>query len=533
MPTIVEPSYLLTKAQRETHTVVRARPATIAVVVGVLAGLTGCQILGPFSISQGRSSYNKVIEETSKEQVFLNVVRVHSHAPTFFMDVSEVDAQVLAQGSVTGGRAALGAHAGTSGGTLAGSTGSVLGSFEYQEAPIIRYLPLQGQPLVQQIATPITVDSISYLSDSNWPLASILTFAVNSLTLAYEDYFPALNAIIELDQYGALVLVAEKSELTSRPADTERTRNVPSGRTTESQGPNDTLTLYLEPGHPLAGLDEVATKRRILHLWIRLLQIYAGTQPPAGYPSNQKLTQTDAEVDQMTNASLNEQFHALRSWIELRTAPILPKSQMVSGAHPNSSERPILKQVNSPESDFVSFAPLMRTRSALGILKAATEAQSPLIEFVSAEEYDLITKKYSWNSPNYWNGSEPTFYTLPLCDFGSRTQCDEEMKKVDASNQHGDHYTMNSKEDIRDYRVRGEERLLGHSRRYILVIVSDYIPLDAYVSVSYNGKWYYIAPDDDTSKMNFTLVAQFLTMQAVPPTNPPLTPSISVGRSGS
>jgi hypothetical protein len=523
--------------------VVRAKPATIAVAVGAIAGLTGCQILGPVSISQGRISYNRVIEETSKEQVFLNVVRVYKHAPTLFMDVSEVDAQVLIQGTATGGRAGIGAHAGTSGGSLAGSTESVLGSFEYQEAPTIRYFPLSGQPLVQQIATPITVDSISYLSDSNWPLASILTFAVNSMTLAYEDYFSALNAIIELDQYGALVLVAKKSDLTSPAVDGGNTRSVRGSVTiqpgSESKGPNDTLTLYLEPGHSLVGAREVEAERRILHLWARLLKIYAGTQPSAGYPSNQEFMQLDKEINENNNKWLNERFHVLRNWIELRTAPIPFKLPTPSRAHSISSAPAIPKQPN-PGSNLLSLAPLMRTRSALGILKAATEPQSPLIAFVTPEVYDSI-RNHSWNQKKFWDFNDPTFYTSVACDDASagRPNCSgdpladwKETFNTPPPMNYIDLFTLQHEDYTGDYRQRAVERALGHSRRYILVVVGDYVPLDAYVSISQGGKWYYIASEDKTSQVNFTLLAQFLTMQAVPPTNAPLTPTISVGRPG-
>ena len=514
---------------------VRARPAAIAAAVAIV-GLTGCQILGPFSISQGRSSYNKVIEETSKEQVFLNLVRVHDHAPTFFMDVSEVDAQVLVQGSVTGGRAGIGAHAGTSGGTLAGSTESVLGSFEYQEAPTIRYLPLQGQPLVQQIATPITADSISYLSDSNWPLASILSFAVNSLTLGYQDYFSALNAIIELDDYGALVLAARKSDWTSRTdggankateQKSDRTSRVEGGSSPPA-GPNDSLVLYLEPDRPLApGNDFTKARQRIRQLWIRLLQIYAGTQPPAAGGDLPK--PNVAETDE-------KQLRDLRNWIELRAAPIPPALSKPPTEPPPISKAPLIPSSRGR----LSLAPLLRTRSALGILKFATEPQSPLIEFVTPAGYESIRNHY-WNQKQFWDLKDPTFYTSVTCDRASAGRPD--CSGASSADWRGtfdtppplnyfDLYTPHPEDYTGDDRQLKEERALGHSRRYILVVVAAYPPLDAYVSVSHDGKWYYITSDDNTSKMNFTLLAQFLTMQAIPPTNPPLTPSISVGGRG-
>jgi hypothetical protein len=529
--------------------VVRAKPATIAVAVGAIAGLTGCQILGPVSISQGRISYNRVIEETSKEQVFLNVVRVYKHAPTLFMDVSEVDAQVLIQGTATGGRANIGAHAGTSGGSLAGSTESVLGSFEYQEAPTIRYFPLAGQPLVQQIATPITVDSLSNLSDSNWPLASILTFAANNLTLGYEDYFSALNAIIELDEYGALVLAARRSDWTNRAdgggSKPPERKSGPTSRADTSSsnppaGPNDALVLYLEPEHPLARGREEATakRRRILHLWIRLLRVYDGTQPPAGVRdlNERELADLNTKVDRMDEGALEKQFLALRNWIELRTAPIPPAPSSPPTLGPHRSAEQQMPQGQS----FRKVAPLLRTRSALGILKFSTELQSPPIAFVTPEVYDS-TRNHYWNQKEFWDFNDPTFYISVACDDASagRPNCSGNPTldwkgtfDTPPPVNYFDLYTLRHEDFTGDFGKLTEERALGHSRRYILVVVTEYPPLDAYVSISYSGKWYYIAGDDKTSQVNFTLLAQFLTMQAVPPTNAPLTPTISVGRPG-
>jgi hypothetical protein len=402
---------------------------------------------------------------------------------------------------------------------------------------------------VQQIATPITVDSLAYLSDSNWPLASILSFAVNSLTPGYEDYFSALNAIIELDEYGALVLAAQKSDWTS-PAD--RQENKPGARppgqagpaaggTNKPVSPNDALVLYLEPDHPVApNGDVLQARRRILHLWIRLLRIYAGTQPQAAgkdLPAvNANVDETDASVDKMDDPQLTAEFQALRNWIELRTAPIPPIFSRPPTEPARISRAPLIP----PSTGRLSLAPLLRTRSALGILKFATELQSPLIEFVMPEDHDLIDsirRNCPWNQ---WNNKNPAFYTLVTCDKAAGGTSDCSGKTVitaeDWVRNCGYHqmnlYTMHIQEKMESYLEAVDERALGHLRRYILVFVTDYPPLDAYVSISEGGKWYYIAGDDSTSKTNFTLLAQFLTMQAIPPTNAPLTPTLSVGRPG-
>jgi hypothetical protein len=92
----------------------------------------------------------------------------------------------------------------------------------------------------------------------------------------------------------------------------------------------------------------------------------------------------------------------------------------------------------------------------------------------------------------------------------------------------GDPYIYEPGLPVNDEFVEGNKRL-GHLRRYLLIIMSDEPPLDAYVSWYDRGHWYWIAPDDEISQKNFDLISLFMTMMAVPPTSGPLSPTISVG----
>ncbi len=66
-------------------------------------------------------------------------------------------------------------------------------------------------------------------------------------------------------------------------------------------------------------------------------------------------------------------------------------------------------------------------------------------------------------------------------------------------------------------------------RRYILIVVDDVPPANAYVAHESQGKWYYIDGNDAISQRNFDLVSLFLTMMAIPSAVPPLSPAINVG----
>jgi predicted small lipoprotein YifL len=226
---------------------------TVVILLLIIVSLTGCGGFGPLLLQGGRVNYNKVIEQTSKQQTFINIVRVSNNEPMLFMEVLEVDATFLVQGSATGGETGIGARAGTTGGTLAGPVGAAGGTLEFQETPTIRYQPLQGQPLVEQISTPITVATITKLFDSEWPIGAILGLAVDRLTPNLPDFAAALNAINSLDEYGVLVL-APNTKSKSAPASSGEpganimTVIVQTGQGTGSTG--DTLDIYLQRGHP-------------------------------------------------------------------------------------------------------------------------------------------------------------------------------------------------------------------------------------------------------------------------------------------
>ena len=142
------------------------RTAELVLVAATLSFFSGCQYVGPIAIDQGRDRYNGVIQATSKEQTFSNIIRVRNHEPTSFMDVSEVDATTTLSGNVTGGISSIGAVANpksTSAGTFAGQVGAVSGGAVYTEQPLIRYTPLLGQALVAQMVTPVSADALADL----------------------------------------------------------------------------------------------------------------------------------------------------------------------------------------------------------------------------------------------------------------------------------------------------------------------------------------------------------------------------------
>jgi hypothetical protein len=456
-----------------------------SLIAGALMLLSGCQSVGPIAIDAGRDRYNSAIQSTAKIQTLANIIRVYMHDSTSFMDVTEVDATTTLTGTAGGTVSGIGSKPGTF-----GTLGSVTGGVTYTEAPLIRYVPLVGQGLVAQMASPLTVNAIESLITSNWPTVAVLDLTALSLTPDQRYSFTALNIISSLANHNNVMLVAGKSELT------DAQNLAPSGSTSQDKNSNaskvpanDALMIYRRPSNP--ALSREPNPGRISQLWGQLSSIYAGTQK---------------------NVGLNS--------IELRTGPVPPAK--VLNAH------------------LAAGLPLLKTYSGIGILKNATEQPIPKISLVSRAKFDRI-RGYAWNNPDKKSDLDVGFYTLLPDDEDSE---DNPEFNGDPTNKEIINWIMNApvgelRERLMVYEptglgvsnpdfIRGNRRL-GTLRRYVLIICDDFAPANAYVAYPYQGRWYYIDADDPISRRNFNLISLLLTVMSVPSTVPPITTSIATG----
>jgi hypothetical protein len=500
-----------------------ARIATFGIVAAAIGIVSGCQYVGPIAIDQGRDRYNGIIQATSKQQTFSNIIRVRNHEPTSFMDVSEVDASTTLSGNVTGAITNIGATAtkSTTAGTLAGQVGSVGGGAVYTEQPLIRYTPLLGQALVAQLVTPVSVDVLDDLFQSGWNATALLHLATAYLSLHTDELYEALNVISELDAHKAIELVATKSDLSKEETPKEGgqvgTLQI-STKPSTGGGSNDSLTIYLNPMHAPGYWQEV-------QLWMHLLWLYAGTQPP--FADTDKCKKYNVSV---SNESLLGNWNA---YVDFRKQGLTPNE--VLQCLPSSVElrNKAVTAKKMQDQHLVSGAPLIKTYSALGILKTATETPGPKVAFVNSERFREV-RGHPWNS-----GPRVEFYTLLPQDEGphdnppwgqdpSREKLDQEIASWINANYSGGLFLYTAKQGVQP----ALNRRLGELRRYMLIIMDDHPPANAYVEYFDKGTWYYIDADDGISQKNFNLIGLFLTMMAVPSALPPISPTITVGGSG-
>ena len=427
-------------------------------------------MLGPSSIDHGRTSYNEVIEGTSRQQALLNVVRISNGETPLFMDVTEVDAATSMGGTIGGGASGLGSTANfksTSAGTIAGPIESVTGSVSYQEAPTVRYFPLSGNALIAQVSTPMSPESLVNLYNSDWPLAAILDLSVNRVTNGYEDYDAAIDAMIDLDLYGALILSATASP--------------------DAPGAKDNLTLYF---------------------------------------ANRNVAERQARCDGRQGRDAQTIVNVL--WQRL--------VYYITGSNRPVSAITVRSRGSGSSKENTSQPPTLQTRSALGVMKAATETTGrPSIAFLPPTEVRRIIDEYKSRAA-FCRGS---FYTLAPTTFqpnvfghgGESKQLTTTENAVSNVITQPDRslVTMYTDKPVLNSQELRTESDLVNARKFMLVAVSDAPPENAFASVNHAGKWYYIFDDDEVSKRTLALIIQIDTIQAIPTQSPPLTPTISVG----
>ena len=73
----------------------------------------------------GRNTYNEAVATSSRQQILINIVRVHRNENPVFVDIPEIDASSQLQLSATSALTNIGGHPGTIGGTLEGAAGAV------------------------------------------------------------------------------------------------------------------------------------------------------------------------------------------------------------------------------------------------------------------------------------------------------------------------------------------------------------------------------------------------------------------------
>ena len=138
----------------------------------VALAVQACAFVGSTALSNGRSTYNAVINQTENEQI-LSMIVSRRYDETFGM---------LAVASVTANlriSATVGANVGIgSDSSYAGNLVPLSAGVAYEENPTISYVPLRGEQFLQRMLAPVSANQMLLLSRMSTPEVETLRFLV-------------------------------------------------------------------------------------------------------------------------------------------------------------------------------------------------------------------------------------------------------------------------------------------------------------------------------------------------------------------
>jgi len=173
-------------------------------VVGcVLVGVSGCAI-GPSALRGNRPEYNRVLQQTEKAELLLNIVRLRYGEHIKFLQVasivstSNVGASVNASATVPFGMQFRLNNKFKRNNNSGANTAKVGGGLNSSETPTITYVPVEGQQFATQILSGASVNNLQALLQSGWNIDRVMALLVDRMGPLVNDpaaaTFPPVHA---------------------------------------------------------------------------------------------------------------------------------------------------------------------------------------------------------------------------------------------------------------------------------------------------------------------------------------------------
>jgi len=148
--------------------------ALFTAVFGLAILLTGCAQHGPDLVKAGRNDYNRVLVQTDDEEQLLNLVRLRYSDSMMMLQVSSVSTSFTWSQSAS-------AEAFKFEPSSSDSNVGVRGNLGYAERPTVTYTPLGGKDFVENLLTPVELNSLLLLGRSGWSIDRLLRVIVDSV----------------------------------------------------------------------------------------------------------------------------------------------------------------------------------------------------------------------------------------------------------------------------------------------------------------------------------------------------------------
>ena len=162
------------------------RCATALSGLGML--LSGCAVVGPAALNNGRSAYNAVINATEDEQILSMIVRQRYDETFGMLAVSSVTAN-LKIGASVGANVGIGSSSSYEGNLVPLSAGAT-----YEENPTISYVPLRGEQFIERMLAPVSAEQVLLLSRMSTEDVEVLRMLVRRANGIVNPLFSSQSA---------------------------------------------------------------------------------------------------------------------------------------------------------------------------------------------------------------------------------------------------------------------------------------------------------------------------------------------------
>ena len=151
----------------------KRRFGRLAVCLAIVASVTGCGgRLGPATVSLTRTHYNVAAQETSAQELLLNLVRLRYRDTPYFLQIASLSTNMRA-------RAGIGADASFV--PNGADSQGVAGTLSIEESPTVTYTPLVGDRFVSQLLEPVEPEILLLLSHAGWSMDRFLRLFVQEI----------------------------------------------------------------------------------------------------------------------------------------------------------------------------------------------------------------------------------------------------------------------------------------------------------------------------------------------------------------
>jgi hypothetical protein len=151
------------------------RVLTLSSLCLFLITLTSCAMVGPRSISKGRSDYNESINKTEDEQMLLSIVKERYGETSSLLQVTGVAANIRFKSSV-GVDVGFGPTNNYDGNLVPLNAGVA-----YEENPTITYAPVQGETYIKQLMSPLPLNLVVLNIRAGTSSARLFTMMTNRI----------------------------------------------------------------------------------------------------------------------------------------------------------------------------------------------------------------------------------------------------------------------------------------------------------------------------------------------------------------